>query len=181
MQPDSESALLERAREYDATAVAELYDRYSLRIYNYVYHRVGNRSLAEDLTSTVFVRMLEAIRTSKGWHSSFSGWLYRIAHNAVVDHFRSGKQDRDVPLEDVTLSSSEHLAEAAERSITRERVRSAVSELTEAQGVVISLKFLEGMTNAEVAELMGKNEGAIKSLQFRGLAALRRAMDEELV
>ena len=181
MQPDSESALLERAREYDATAVAELYDRYSLRIYNYVYHRVGNRSLAEDLTSTVFVRMLEAIQTSKGWHSSFSGWLYRIAHNAVVDHFRSGKQDRDVPLEDVTLSSSEHLAEAAERSITRERVRSAVSELTEAQGVVISLKFLEGMTNAEVAELMGKNEGAIKSLQFRGLAALRRVMDEELV
>jgi len=181
MRPDSESALLERAREYDATAVAELYDRYSLRIYNYVYHRVGNRSLAEDLTSTVFVRMLEAIRTSKGWHSSFSGWLYRIAHNAVVDHFRSGKQDKDVPLEDVTLSSSEHLAEAAERSITRERVRSAVSQLTEAQGVVISLKFLEGMTNAEVAELMGKNEGAIKSLQFRGLAALRRVIDEELV
>jgi RNA polymerase sigma-70 factor (ECF subfamily) len=181
MQPNSESALLERARDYDAAAIAELYDRYSLRIYNYVYHRVGNRSLAEDLTSTVFVRMLEAVRTSKAWRSSFSGWLYRIAHNAVVDHFRSGKQDKDLALEDTTLPSSEHPVEAAERSITRDRVRSAIHQLTEAQGLVITLKFMQGMTNAEVAALMGKNEGAIKSLQFRGLAALRRVMDEELV
>jgi len=179
MQPDSESALLERARECDGAAIAELYDRYSLRIYNYVYHRVGNRNLAEDLTSTVFVRMLEAIRTSKAWRSSFSGWLYRIAHNVVVDHFRSGKQDRDLPLEDMTLPSSERPAESAERSITQERVRAAINELTETQGLVISLKFLQGMTNAEVASLMGKNEGAIKSLQFRGLAALRRVMDGE--
>jgi len=179
MQPNSESALLERAREYDGAAIAELYDRYSLRIYNYVYRRVGNRNLAEDLTSMVFVRMLEAIRTSKAWHGSFSGWLYRIAHNAVVDHYRSGKQAKDLPLEDVTLASNEHSADSAERSITRERVRSAVNELTEAQGLVITLKFMQGMSNAEVATLMGKNEGAIKSLQFRGLAALRRVIAEE--
>jgi RNA polymerase sigma-70 factor (ECF subfamily) len=179
VQPNSESALLERARDYDAAAIAELYDRYSLRIYNYVYRRVGSRSLAEDLTSTVFVRVLEAVRTSKAWRSSFSGWLYRIAHNAVVDHFRSGDRDKDLPLEDITLPSNEHPVEEVERSMTRDRLRTAINGLTEAQGLVITLKFMQGMTNAEVAALMGRNEGAIKSLQFRGLAALKRAMDEE--
>lgn len=179
MQPTAESALLERAREYDPTAIAEVYDRYSLRIYNYIYHRLGNANVAEDLTATVFVRMLEAIRSSKAWRTSFSGWLYRIAHNLVVDHFRTGQSDKNVPLEDWPLASSEHPADAAERSLTQQRLRSAISQLTEAQSLVITLKFLEGMSNAEVAGLMGKSEGAIKSLQFRGLAALRRLVDEE--
>lgn len=179
MQPNTESALLERAREYDPTAIAEVYDRYSLRIYNYIYHRLGNANVAEDLTATVFVRMLEAIRSSKAWRTSFSGWLYRIAHNLVVDHFRGGQSDKNVPLEDWPLASSEHPADVAERSLTQQRLRAAISQLTDAQSLVITLKFIEGMSNAEVAGVMGKTEGAVKSLQFRGLAALRRLVDEE--
>ncbi|HOU23395.1 MAG TPA: sigma-70 family RNA polymerase sigma factor [Anaerolineae bacterium] len=97
MQPIDEAALLSRAREYDQAAIAEIYDRYSLRIYNYIYHRLGNAHLAEDLTATVFLRMLEAIRSSRAWQSSFSGWLYRIAHNLVVDYFRAGRQE-ELPL-----------------------------------------------------------------------------------
>jgi len=179
MQPNGESALLERAREYDPAAIAEIYDRYSLRIYNYIYHRLGNAHLAEDLTASVFVRMLEAVRSSKAWRTSFSGWLYRIAHNLVVDHFRTGQQDRNVPLEDWPLASGEHPADVAERSLTQQRLRMAISQLTDAQSLVITLKFIEGMSNAEVAALTGKSQGAVKSLQFRGLAALRRLMDEE--
>ena len=179
MQPNGESALLERAREYDPAAIAEIYDRYSLRIYNYIYHRLGNAHLAEDLTASVFVRMLEAVRSSKAWRTSFSGWLYRIAHNLVVDHFRTGQQDRNVPLEDWPLASGEHPADAAERSLTQQRLRMAISQLTDAQSLVITLKFIEGMSNAEVSALTGKSQGAVKSLQFRGLAALRRLMDEE--
>jgi len=178
MQQVEESALLERVKAYDQAAIAEIYDRYSQRIYNYLYHRLGNANLAEDLTATVFVRMMEAIRTSKAWQTSFSGWLYRIAHNLVVDHFRSGQQDRNVPLDDWGYVSDEHPAQAAEELLTQDKLRSAVNQLTDDQGLVIALKFFEGMSNAEVADMVGKTEGAIKSLQFRGLASLRRMIGE---
>jgi RNA polymerase sigma-70 factor (ECF subfamily) len=181
MQPDQESVLLERVKAYDRAAIAEIYDRYSQRIYSYLYHRLGNAELAEDLTATVFVRMLEAIRHSKAWRTSFSGWLYRIAHNLVVDHFRSGQQDKNVPLDDWTIVSDEHPAEVAEQSLTQQRLRVAIGQLTAEQGLVISLKFLQGMSNAEVATVVGKSEGAVKSLQFRGLAALRRLITEEVI
>jgi RNA polymerase sigma-70 factor (ECF subfamily) len=156
-----------------------VYDRYSQRIYSYLYHRLGNQGLAEDLTATVFVRMLEAVRSSKAWRTSFSGWLYRIAHNLVVDYFRSGRQDKQVELDEWSLVSGDHPAEDAERTLREERLRSAIGHLTDEQGMVISLKFLEGMSNAEVAVLIGKSEGAVKSLQFRGLAALRRLIGEQ--
>ena len=178
MQPKDESALLNRAREYDQRAIAEIYDRYSLRVYNYIYHRLGNAHLAEDLTATVFLRMLEAIRSSRAWQTSFSGWLYRIAHNLVVDYFRAGQQD-EVPLEEWPIPSREHPADIAERSLAQQRLRSAVGQLTGEQNVVITLKFLEGMSNAEVAGVLGKSEGAVKSLQFRALASLRRMMGGE--
>ena len=178
MQPKDESALLNRAREYDQAAIAEIYDRYSLRIYNYIYHRLGNAHLAEDLTANVFLRMLEAIRSSRAWQTSFSGWLYRIAHNLVVDYFRAGQQD-EVPLEEWPIPSREHPADIAERSLTQQRLRSAVGQLTGEQNLVITLKFLEGMSNAEVARVLGKSEGAVKSLQFRALASLRRMIGGE--
>lgn len=179
MQPNEESALLKRAREYDQAAIAEIYDQYSLRIYNYIYHRLGNAPLAEDLTATVFLRMLEAIRSSRAWQTSFSGWLYRIAHNLIVDHFRSGRQDKDVPLEDWPVASHEHPADTVEWSMTQEQLRRAIDQLTEEQGMVITLKFVEGMSNTEVAALVGKTEGAVKSLQFRALASLRRLIGGE--
>jgi RNA polymerase sigma-70 factor (ECF subfamily) len=179
MQPNEESALLSRAREYDQAAIAAIYDRYSLRIYKYIYHRVGNASLAEDLTATVFLRMLEAIRSSRAWQTSFSGWLYRIAHNLVVDYFRTGQAERDVPLEDRPIPTAEHPGDVAERLLTAQRLRAAISQLTEEQSLVITLKFMEGLSNAEVARLLGKSEGAIKSLQFRALAALRRLIGGE--
>ena len=179
MQPVEESVLLERVKSYDQAAIAEVYDRYSQRIYNYLYHRLGNANVAEDLTATVFVRMLEAIRVSKAWRTSFSGWLYRIAHNLVVDYFRSGRQDKQVELDDWSIVSDEQPDEEAERSLAGQKLRQAIGQLTDEQGLVITLKFLEGMNNADVAVLVGKSEGAIKSLQFRGLAALRRLIGEQ--
>ena len=179
MQPREESVLLRRARECDTAAIAEIYDRYSLRIYKYIYHRLGNVHLAEDLTATVFLRMLEAIHSSRAWQVSFSGWLYRIAHNLVVDHFRAGQQDKAVPLEDWPIASHEYPAEAAEQLLTQQRLRAAISQLTEDQGLVITLKFIEGMSNTQVDALLGKSEGAIKSLQFRALAALRPTIGGE--
>ena len=178
MQPIDEAALLSRAREYDQAAIGEIYDRYSLRIYNYIYHRLGNAYLAEDLTATVFLRMLEAIRSSRAWQSSFSGWLYRIAHNLVVDYFRAGRQE-ELPLEEWPVPPKEHPADIAERALTQQRLRAAIGQLTGEQNTVITLKFLEGLSNAEVAKAIGKSEGAVKSLQFRALAALRRIIGGE--
>ena len=82
----TETELLSAAMNFDERALGELYDRYEAKIYSYIYRRTGEQTLAEDLTAQVFLKMLEAIRKQKAWHSSFSGWLYRIAHNLVVDY-----------------------------------------------------------------------------------------------
>jgi RNA polymerase sigma-70 factor (ECF subfamily) len=172
-------ALLEKAREYDQASLGILYDRYSLRIYNYIYRRVGDAHLAEDLTAGVFTKMLEAIRSAKLWRTSFSGWLYRIAHNIVVDHYRSWRKDGDLPLEERLVTLQGDPVKSLDRSLTQSNVRLAIEQLTTEQSHVISLKFLEGMSNTEIAEIMGKTEGAIKSLQHRALDTLRRVLASE--
>lgn len=179
MQSSDDWALLEKAREYDQAALGAIYDRYSTRIYNYIYRRVGNAHLAEDLTASVFTKMLEAIRSSKHWRTSFSGWLYRIAHNIVVDYYRKGQKDKELPLEDRLVSTQGDPVKALNASMQKSTVRAAIQQLTPDQGNVILLKFVEGLSNAQVAEVLGKTEGAVKSLQHRALGALRRHLEED--
>lgn len=179
MRTGDDDSLLERVLDYDKSALSEIYDRYAGRIYNYIYYRLGDAHLAEDLTGTVFLKMLEAIQTSKSWNVSFSGWLYRIAHNLIVDHFRRSQQNRSAPLDDRLIAGDEDPVKAVERRFENARLRRAIEQLTEEQGQVVMLKFVEGLTNAEVAQTMGKTEGAIKSLQFRALASLRRILEAE--
>lgn len=179
MRTGDDDSLLERVQEYDKSALGEIYDRYAGRIYNYIYYRLGDAHLAEDLTGTVFLKMLEAIHTSKSWNVSFSGWLYRIAHNLVVDHYRRNQQECGAQLDERLVASDEDPVKAVERRLESARLRQAIEELTEEQGQVIALKFVEGLTNAEVAQILGKTEGAIKSLQFRALASLRRILEAE--
>ena len=171
--------LLERAQEYDPAALAEIYDQYAPRIYNYIYYRVGDAGLADDLTASVFVNMLEAIRTNRSWRTSFSGWLYRIAHNVVVDQFRRRGKMRELPLDERLISLEEDPAKTAELSLEIEWLQKAVLDLTSDQAEVVIFKFIEGLTNAQVAEIMGKTEGAVKSLQYRALASLRKRLESE--
>lgn len=171
--------LLERAQQYDPEALAELYDQYSPKIYNYIYYRVGDARLAEDLTARVFLNMLEAIRSNRAWRTSFSGWLYRIAHNTVVDQFRRRGKLRELPLDERLVSAEEDPAKSAELSLEIDWLEQAIRGLTTDQMEVIILKFIEGMTNSEVAKVMGKTEGAIKSLQYRALASLRKKLESE--
>jgi RNA polymerase sigma-70 factor (ECF subfamily) len=168
---------LERVQEYDPSALGEIYDRYARRIYSYVYYRLGDAHLAEDLTGTVFAKMLEAIRSSKSWNTSFSGWLYRIAHNVVVDHVRRSQQGQGTPLNEHLIAGEPDPASIVELRLEGDRLRLALGQLTEEQAQVIGLKFVEGLSNAEVARAMGKTEGAIKALQFRAMAALRRILE----
>ena len=169
----------EQAAKYDPAVLSEIYDEYSVKIYNYIYHRTGDRPLAEDLMAEVFLRALEAIQNKKGWTTSLQGWLYRIAHNLVVDHYRRQAKREGPPLNERVAATDDHSVQIAERILASEKVRKALANLTEEQQQVIVLKFAEDLSNREVAEILGKTEGAVKALQHRGLAALRRFLDLE--
>jgi len=173
-----EKRLLERAGEYDPVALGRIYDQYSVKIYNYIYHRIGDAHVAEDLTAEVFLKMLEAVKASAGWRISLSGWLYRIAHNLVVDYFRRKPRREGLPLDEQLMAAQDDSAHL-ERVLAQQRLRAAIRRLTEDQQQVIILKFVEEMSNAEVAEILGKTEGAVKALQHRALAALRRILQGE--
>ena len=177
-QPDDELELLEKASRAEPAALGMLYDQYVERIYAYIYHRVGQADLAEDLTGQVFMRMLEAVRSGKGWRTSFSGWLYRIAHNLVIDHYRRKHRATLVNIDDAepVQAQAGDPVRSVENQYERERLRTALAKLTEEQSQVISLRFLEDLSIAEVAEIMEKTEGAVKALQYRAVLALRRVM-----
>ena len=177
----SEEELLAAAMEYDEEALGELYDRYEAKIYSYIYRRTGEQPQAEDLTAQVFLKMLEAIQNQRAWHSSFSGWLYRIAHNLVIDYYRRRDRQQQVPIDDVPVipSDSDNPVQAAELQLSAERLLAAINRLTDEQATVVSFRFLEGYSINEVATMMDKTEGAIKALQYRAVATLRQLLENE--
>jgi len=177
-QDSSEAELLERAANLEEAALSELYDRYELKIYNYIYRRTSNQTLAEDLTAQVFLRMLEAIHNDKTWHSSFSGWLYRIAHNLVIDHYRMRDRQKQVSIDDAPVmpDPGNNPVQAAEIALDAEYLRTSIRRLTDEQAQVITLRFLEGYSFGEIADMMDKTEGAIKALQHRAVSTLRQLM-----
>jgi RNA polymerase sigma-70 factor (ECF subfamily) len=174
-----EALLLERAKEYDLVALGEIYDTYSIKIYNYVYRRLGDVHLAEDITADVFVRMLEALQHKKFAKICLSAWLYRIAHNLIVDHFRRTSREELFSLDEQLMAASLNTADAVKRRLAQQQLRAAISRLPETQQQVIMLKFVEGLSNAEVAQVLGKTNGAVKALQHRALASLRRILEEQ--
>ncbi|MFH1085047.1 MAG: sigma-70 family RNA polymerase sigma factor [Chloroflexota bacterium] len=178
MAVSDEPSLLTRALTYDGAALGELYEQYAPKIYTYILYQVGDDRLAEDLTANVFRKMLDAVRASKGWQQSFTSWLYRIAHNVVVDHYRRARNTESLPLDERLASGTDDPVATVERRLSREDIKQALLCLTLDQREVIALKFFEGFSNLETAHVMGKTEGAIKSLQYRALGALRRQLEE---
>lgn len=172
-----EKELAVSATHHDREAFGLLYDRYVTKIYQYVYYKVGSTSEAEDLTAQVFLRAWEAIGGYEWREHPFSAWLFRIARNLVVDYHRARRDT--VSLEgtdggDEIRPSDEELPDQSLQALfTSEQLRQAVSKLTDEQQEVIVLRFIEGYSTAEIASIMGKREGAIRGLQFRGLATLR--------
>jgi RNA polymerase sigma-70 factor (ECF subfamily) len=174
-----ERLLLERAKKYDPEALGEIYDGYSEVIYRYIYRYLGEARLAEDLTAEVFLKLLEAIKVSQGPRTHLSAWLYRVAHNLVVDHFRRRPQAESLPLEEGLVAASEDVTVVVEKKLAQQQLRAAISHLTTDQQQIIVLKFVEGLSNAEVGQVLGKTKGAVESLQHRALAALQRIMERE--
>lgn len=172
-----ESALLNRAQACDPEALAELYDRYAPRMYAYIYRRVSDSALAEDLTSELFVRVLRSIRDSRAWRGSFVPWLYRIAHNLVVDSYRRQPTVPPASLDEaLTISGEGDPLDAVQHAQTRERLQAALKRLTPEQQEVLALRFGEGLTAREVAEVIRKSIGAVEALQRRALATLQRIL-----
>jgi RNA polymerase sigma-70 factor, ECF subfamily len=168
--------LLSKAHAYNRTAIAEIYDTYQQPLYRYIYRQVGHVETARDLTSDVFSRFLQALQNGTGPTQQLKAWLYRVAHNSVVDFYRRQQHRNHLPLDDVVLYADDDPAYDVEKSLDTEWIRLAFTKLTPDQQQVISLKFFASFTNNEIAEVMDKPVGAVKSLQHRAIAALQRQL-----
>src|SRR6266487_302526 len=167
--------LVERGQQGDRGALEDLYLIHFDRIYSYLHVSVGNRHDAEDLTTQTFLKMLESIGKFRQGAAPFSAWLFRIAHNLAMDHFRAHR--RWQPEEEVPepAGSEEPSAEVeAIQEIGRQSMLELIDSLSHEQQQVLTLKFVFNFPNADVATILGKTEGAIKSLQHRALASLQK-------
>lgn len=158
------------------SSVAAIYDELHLPIYRYIYRQVSDVEAARDLTGDVFHRLLQAVQKGMGPEQDSKAWLYRTAHNIVVDYYRRQQHRDHLPLFDNLVDGGLNLADVAEKRLRAAAVREALQELTPDQRQVIALKFLAGLSNQEAAEVMEKPVGAVKSLQYRALEALRRQL-----
>jgi len=171
-------ALVERAQAGDRDALEELYLIHFDRIYSYLHVSVGNRHDAEDLTTQTFVKMLESINRFRWQSAPFSAWLFRIAHNLAMDHFRANRRwqpEEEVP--EPAADDSTSAEEGAFEAIGRKSMLELIDELSGEQQQVLTLKFVFNFSNGEAATILGKTEGAIKSLQHRALASLQKQLD----
>lgn len=175
MIPDK--TLLKGARNLDKITLAQIYDLYSDELYQYAMRRLGDSLLAEECVADTFCRFLQALRKKRGPRDYLRAYLYRIAHNWVVDYYRT--QPALSQLDEKYPSSGATLEEKTSQRLRAERIRKVLSHLTPDQQQVIALKFLEEWSNEEVARALKKPVGAIKSLQHRALVRLQKLMRDE--
>src|SRR5437868_14382840 len=173
-------ALVDRAQQGDREALEELYLLHFDRIYSYLHVSVGNRHDAEDLTTQTFLRMLESIKRFRWQSAPFSAWLFRIAHNLAMDHFRAARRwqpEEEVPEPPADESTSAEMG--ALESIGQKSMLELIEDLSGEQQQVLTLKFVFNFSNGEVATILGKTEGAVKSLQHRALVTLHKKLEKE--
>jgi RNA polymerase sigma-70 factor (ECF subfamily) len=172
--------LVDAAQQGEREALEELYLIHFDRIYSYLHVTVGNRHDAEDLTTQTFLKMLESIGRFRWGTAPFSAWLFRIAHNLAMDHFRASKRwqpEEEVPEPEPDESTS---AEAgALDAIGRKSMLELIDDLSTEQQQVLTLKFVFGFSNGEAATILAKTEGAVKSLQHRALVTLQRKLEKQ--
>lgn len=178
MQEVLNEDLIQRAKEGEAEVVSAIYERYQRGIFRYLYYRVGDQQTAEDLTSEVFLRMIEALSSYNKQKVSFQAWLYQIARNLSIDHYRKMSVQQSVPLEDNLPVEEDEPLEVISQDFTSEKLRLALKELPENQRDVIVMRFISGMPIGEVAETLHKSEDSIKGLQRRALLALRDILNQ---
>ena len=177
--PNDERDLIQRAQQGDATACAALYDTHYDAVYRYCYYRVGDVALAQDLAGEVFVRMVEKLGSFRPRGRPLLAWLYTIARNLIADEHRRKAKATHLPLDETLTADRSDPMRDVEQRLTADCLALALKHLTKDQQQVILLKFIESYSNAQVARLLKKTEGAIKSLQHRALATLQRIIEKE--
>jgi RNA polymerase sigma-70 factor (ECF subfamily) len=171
-----EESLIRRAQQRDPVALTQLYEENFDKIYRYIVLKIGDRTEAEDMTQQVFLNALKSISSYRFKGMPFSSWLYRIAHNQVVDHLRRKSRRATVPLDETMAAGGGDPRHEAERKLEIEELAQATKKLTAAQQEVISLRFASELSVAEVARVMGKSVGAIKALQHSAIVSLRKVL-----
>lgn len=176
---DDETQLVKQAQAGEKAAFVALYQQNQPSVYTYIYYRVGDQMTAEDLTAEVFVRLVDKIHTFKPGKRPILAWLYTIAGNLLTDHYRRQGRATWLPLSDKVRSNGHSPARTVQKAQAHGRLVAAMEQLTEAQRKVVLLKFVERRSNAETAAILGKTEGAVKALQHRALASLRRELEKD--
>lgn len=174
---DDEIRLIQDAKEGDRAAFAEIFDRHRLSVFRYTLSLVGDVTVAEDVTGEVFVRLVEKIDQFTYRGRPLLAWLFAIARNLVQDHYRRQKNAVEISWEGCLAASSSNPESTVECHLTQEQLAAAMAQLTEKQRQVILLRFIEGLDIKSVARTLGIPASAVKSLQYRGLAALRRILE----
>ena len=178
----SDDQVLTRAVAGDQEAFSLLYTRHVTKIFNYIYYRTGSVYDAEDLTEKVFFRAMHHISRYRDQGLPFSAWLYRIAHNLVANWHRDNSRKREIPLEEGVLSAgkSEHPENELLQLEERERLMKLIRVLPPERQELLILKFVDHLSNAEIGQIMGRTEGAVKSLYHRTLLSMRSEMQSSL-
>jgi RNA polymerase sigma-70 factor, ECF subfamily len=184
--PEGQSAvsydLLVRAQGGDSEAFGQLYDRYVDAVYRYIYYRVASPQLAEDLTSETFLRALRRLSSFTWQGRDVGAWFVTIARNLVADHYKSSRYRLEMPTDDIAGAGAALAEDGPEEAVldgmTNAVLLAAVKQLNPEQQECVVLRFLQGMSVAETAQIMGKNDGAVKALQYRAVRALGRLLPE---
>lgn len=178
-----EEEVLALASQGDRDAFGQLYQRYVERIFNYVYYRTGNIHDAEDLTARVFQRAMNHIHNYTDRGVPFSAWLYRIAHNLVANWHRDRSRKQEIPLDDLPIlpAKGNHPERKLVRSQEQEALLKHIRKLPPERQNLLILKFVENLSNAEIGKIMGRSEGAVKSLYHRTLLALRDQVGDQKI
>jgi len=175
--PEQDESRLIRKAKGDPKSFGELYERYLNKIYTYIFYRVGNHADAEDLTSRVFQKAFVHLPGYEPQGLPFSAWLYRIAHNMVANWYRDQSRRKVVGLDEATRhSAEEEPGSVMERTAEREMLLKIIRQLSADKQQVLILKFAEGYSNTEIGVILGKSEGAVKSLYHRTLLHLKDAV-----
>ena len=171
-----EEQLVQRAINGDRDAFTRIYDLHFDKIYRYVYVRVHSQAEAEDLTQDVFIKAYEGINSYKWRDLPFTAWLFRIAHNRVIDHVRKASKEKKASLDEAGAIVGGDPVYMTEQNFEIYQLKEALQKLPEAQKEVATLRFLSELSIAEVAMTLGKSEGTVKALQFNAVASLRKLL-----
>ena len=170
--------IVTRAQQGDEDALGTIYKRYRLDIYRYLYYRVGQMQAAEDLTSEVFERVIRAIQKSNFKNTSLEAWLFQIARNLAIDHYRKMSVRDHVPLDESLLSGDSSIDKTIEDQWVNDQLVQALKEVSDAQRDVIILRFAVSMPIAQVAQTLHRSEDSVKGLQRRGLMTIRNILSD---